>query len=579
MQRPPVGKLLAAGLTILIYFMFLAGGGLHANFSGDDLTNIAFLHGYGRVTLGVMLVQALSVFTPEYRPVGGLYYRTLFALFGLHPAPFRIAFFTLLIVNMILAGLWYRRLSHSRLTVAASVLLFSFQPALAELYYNDGTVYDVLCVLFVLLLLGHYARLRQGHRLVVGNDLLLILALYGAALGSKEMALSVPAVLMLYEVIFHPGMGNLRARLWPIFLLAMMTAVCMAVKILIPNQMNINPAYTPHYQPGFIGNSYLHYYRLLFLNDNLSAALLTAGLILALLAAVLLRNRLMLFGILFANLTLLTVCTILPRAGFVWYMPLLGYALYGGEVVSIVNQKLTALLEARAGAELWGMRVHSLTQSIVFGTLVIVSVAIQTRHSQNLEAPYLPEPRYLNVMLTAAKKAAPSLSPGSRILIESDVYPAVWWAPLFLLRLGYQDPTIWVERVSHLGDRYDPNDVSLYAMRMRWDGSQYRVLTQPQASGPPIVFAVIPGEVRRGQTTRLQFPVALADCAIDVAYRMPNDELMRGGVWLRWTEINSAGAGVARVNVDAERGLVVIDQVRACGRAWIPAQASFVVVP
>ena len=579
MQRPPVGKVFAAGLIILIYFMFLAGGGLRATFSGDDLTNIAFLHGYGRVSLGAMLAQALSVFSPEYRPVGGLYYRTLFAIFGLHPAPFRIAFFTLLIVNMMLAALWYRRLSSSPLTIAASVLLFSFQPALAELYYNDGTVYDVLCLLFVLLLLGRYTRLRQAHRLVEGNDLLLILALYGAALGSKEMAISVPAVLVLYEVIFHPGMRNLRARLWPIFLLAMMTAVCMAVKILIPNQLTINPAYTPHYQPGFIGSSYLHYYRLLFLNENLSAGLLTGGLILALLAAIILRNRLMLFGILFANLTLLTVCTILPRGGFVWYMPLLGYALYGGEVVSIVSQRLTALLEARAGAELWGMPVRSLTQSIVFGTLVIVSAALQSRHSQNLDAPYLPEPRSLNVMLTAAKTAAPSLSHGSRILIESDVYPAVWWAPLFLLRLGYQDPTIWVERVSHLGDRYDPNDVSLYALRMRWDGSQYRVLTQPQASGPPVVFSILPRDVRGGQTTRLQLPVAFAGCAIDVAYRMPENNLMRGGVWLRWTELDAAGTGLASVNVDAERGLVVIDRVRACGRAWMPSQESFVVVP
>lgn len=579
MQRPPVGKLLAAGLTILIYFLFLAGAGLRANFSGDDLTNIAFLHGYGRVSLGVMLVQALSVFTPEYRPMGGLYYRALFALFGLHPAPFRIAFFTLLIVNMILAGLWYRRLSPSRLTVAASVLLFSFQPALAELYYNDGTVYDVLCVLFVLLLLGRYTRLRQSNQLVAGNGLLLILALYGAALGSKEMAISMPAVLVLYEVIFHPGMGHLRARLWPISLLAMMTAVCMAVKIQIPNQLTINPAYTPHYQPGFIGNSYLHYYRLLFLNDNLSAGLLTGGLILALLAAVVLRSRLMLFGMLFANFTLLTVCTILPRGGFVWYMPLLGYALYGGEMVSLVSQKLTAWLEARAGVEIRGMPVRSLTQSIVFGTLVIVSVAIQWRHSQNLGAPYQSEPHSLNVMLTAAKTAAPSLSHGSRILIESDVYPAVWWAPLFLLRLGYRDPTIWVERVSHLGDRYDPNDVSLYAMRMRWDGSQYRVLTQPQASGTPTVFAVIPREVRRGQMARLQFAAAFAGCTIDVAYRMPEDELMRGGVWLRWTELDAAGTGRAPVSVDAEGGLVVIDQVRACGRAWTPSQASFVVVP
>lgn len=86
-------------------------------------------------------------------------------------------------------------------------------------------------------------------------------------------------------------------------------------------------------------------------------------------------------------------------------------------------------------------------------------------------------------------------------------------------------------------------------------------------------------EVRGGQSTPLQFPMAFAGCAIDVAYRMPENNLMRGGVWLRWTEFHAAGTGLAWVNADAEGGPVAIDRVRACGRAWMPSQASFVVVP
>ena len=54
-------------------------------------------------------------------------------------------------------------------------------------------------------------------------------------------------------------------------------------------------------------------------------------------------------------------------------------------------------------------------------------------------------------------------------------------------------------------------------------------------------------EVRGGQSTRLQFPMTFAGCAIDVAYRMPENNLMRGGVSLRWTELDASGTGLARV--------------------------------
>ena len=89
-----------AGAVVILYFLLLTYRGLGAYFTGDDVVNIAFLHGYGHTPLGVMLAHALSVFSTEYRPMGGLYYRTLFALFGPHMAPFRVVFFVLLIANL-----------------------------------------------------------------------------------------------------------------------------------------------------------------------------------------------------------------------------------------------------------------------------------------------------------------------------------------------------------------------------------------------------------------------------------------------------------------------------------------------
>lgn len=167
----PTWKLWATGAVIALYSLALTHWGIFTNFVGDDVVNIAFLHGYGHKTLGVILTEALSIFTPAYRPVGGLYYRSLFALVGFHPFSFRVVFFTLLAVNTALALVWYKQLTHSLLAAGCAALFFSFHPALASLYYANGTIYDVLCVLFVLLGLIQYVNIRQSNRFLTGNHL------------------------------------------------------------------------------------------------------------------------------------------------------------------------------------------------------------------------------------------------------------------------------------------------------------------------------------------------------------------------------------------------------------------------
>ena len=77
----------------------------------------------------------------------------------------------------------------------------------------------------------------------------------------------------------------------------------------------------------------------------------------------------------------------------------------------------------------------------------------------------------------------------------------------------------------------------------------------------------------------MQLPSTVGGCPIDVAYRMPEDELMRAGIWLLWTQLGTDGKGAAWIDRDAERGLIVIDRIRACHGDWVPAQASFVIVP
>src|SRR5262249_20127444 len=146
---------------------------------------------------------------------GGLYYHSLFDLFGFNPAPFRVATCVLLAFNLVLAARLFRKLTDFRITVAISTLIFSFHPTMARLYYAYGTIYDVLCVFFGLLTLGRYISIRSKGQFLDANNILIVAVFYGAALGSKEMAATIPGIMVLYEAIYHPDCRQLRKRMRP----------------------------------------------------------------------------------------------------------------------------------------------------------------------------------------------------------------------------------------------------------------------------------------------------------------------------------------------------------------------------
>lgn len=315
-------------VAIAIYFLSLTWRGLLTYFTPDDVMNIQFLHGWGRVPFGVIVAQAIATFTPEYRPVGGVYYRSMYALFGFHPLPFRIVFFVLLLTNLFLVGRLLFELTASYPAALVCALLFSFHPELSALYYNDGTVYEVLCLSFYVLALTTYIRARRTGRPLQNRELTTVALLLAAALGSKEMAMTFPAVLLLYEILFWPKVENPFARLRPIAFTSGIVALCMSIKVFVPNQMSINELYSPWRPPSQIAANYLHYHQLLFLNPTFSYWALTVILFVALAIGLWRRNRLMLFGLFFTFITLIPVCVIPGRAGFVWYLPLFGYALF-----------------------------------------------------------------------------------------------------------------------------------------------------------------------------------------------------------------------------------------------------------
>ena len=78
-----------------MYFLVLAGQGLSAGFTTDDVVNLA---AYWNQSPAALVKAVVLYFSPSYRPLGGLFfYRPLFALAGFHPFPYRIVCFALLV--------------------------------------------------------------------------------------------------------------------------------------------------------------------------------------------------------------------------------------------------------------------------------------------------------------------------------------------------------------------------------------------------------------------------------------------------------------------------------------------------
>src|ERR1700733_399883 len=178
-----------AGLSgILIYFLLLSHRGLSTYFTGDDVMNLVAMHGYWRWPWWRNAIEALVVVTQTYRPMGDVFYRSLYSVFGFHPLPFRAACYALMVLNL---GLFFRLallLSRSREAALFSTLFFSFHAAFGDLYLSTGTVYDILCVSFTLGAFVSYASVRGAGRELQAKHIVILLLLYGGALDSKEMA-------------------------------------------------------------------------------------------------------------------------------------------------------------------------------------------------------------------------------------------------------------------------------------------------------------------------------------------------------------------------------------------------------
>jgi hypothetical protein len=565
-------KLAASGTLIAAYFFALTWRGLTAWFTGDDLANIQFLHGFGQRPFAMLLVHSAIVLTPEYRPLGGVVYRTLYAIFGLEPLPFRLFCYACLLLNLFLAGRFFRLITESRTAAVLGALVFAVHTCMGGLYFNTGTLYDILCFTFGVSALISYVGLRQRGETPTGRNLVIFLALFCLALDCKEMAVTWPLMLLLYEGIFHWRANSWLARMTPVGISTAIALLYGLVKTQVPNQMSITPAYIPRLSLDYAGLQFDHYYAMLLWDRPVHTALLLASLAASLVLGVVLRSRAMVFGLLFANIALLPLSVIPGRSGFAWYIPYLGWALYAGGFLSRLIELVCGSVRSR-----W-LR-HEYLASACFLLLLGCLYGGQRHAAAHMGDDLIAQEHILQSMHDTMAAATPNLASGSRILLADDPFGPVNWTFLFLERLAWHDATLWVDRPSQLGASFDPSDLSIYAAVVHAGSTPIRVsLGEPVTQEPAAAISISPASVDRSDAVSVEVE-GFAGCRLDVEYRLPDDELARSGVWKNWCRLDAAGKCRPTINQDAERGVVQIVRIRLCERGWQRANASFGILP
>lgn len=429
----------AGGGFVLAYFMYFAWDGLHAHFIHDDPANIAYYWSRG---VWPLIRAEFVFFSTYYRPMGGLFYLPIYHFAGFHPVPYRALGLLIILLNIALFYRVAKLLSGSERVAWLAAILVSYHPHLMDMIYQNSNIYDVLCFLFYFAALAWYLGIRARGRLCNWRETAVCVALYICALDSKEMAVTLPVTLALFELLFHPPAGiklktilmwlNREGRVTCIA--AMLTAVYVVGKTVGPDPLTDLSAYRPEFTVQRFIVSITSNIRTLFYLPDWFGPGYVFGACAALLAfAWVKRTRYVAFCVLFAILSELPIAFV-PRSGPSLYIPLAAWAMLVSAAVWAAARLAASVFRERA------------VRLVVTGLLVAVFLSLNARRAWS-------ETQVLRPFFYAAQATTWSViqqfadfkinpKPGARIAFLHDPLP--YPTTLFLAQLRFQDPSLSV---------------------------------------------------------------------------------------------------------------------------------------
>jgi hypothetical protein len=432
--------------TIAAWFLYFAHGGLQASLSGDDLMN---MYVYVQKPGSGLVFDTLRFWSTAYRPLGAFFYIPLYKIFGMDPLPYRIVCFAILGCNLVLLFQFCRRLTNSREIAFLATFLASYHAWFVDLYYSGGTIYDLLCYALYLIALLMYARIRDrgdtpGLWATMG-----IAVLYVLALDAKEMAVTFPVVLLLYEVVFHSTAMRhplvwLRRESRVVWITGAITLIYSAGKLRGPGSLIENPAYALTISPGRFLDTFHLYMNPLFYQEHRFHDSNTVQILIGMLVvAILVRSRALLFAWCWLLVTILPVAFINHYAAFFEYLPAAGWTLYAATLLVMVRRAVVRLLPVGLAR---GSGPQRVSQALLLVGLAVFLAPLHAREAPKELQHFMSVQPPSREMTQDLARLRPNLRHGARILFVDDPFPKDSYFPLFATRLFYRDLTLELER-------------------------------------------------------------------------------------------------------------------------------------
>ncbi len=169
----------------------------------DDFNNLYWTE---RVSGWQILWFNLNPLSTFFRPFGMLFYWIFWNTFDLNPLPYHLFAWGLHTANVALLYTLVLRIADSSYAAAVGALLFSFRSNFTEIYWSFSTIFELLaCFLMLTALLVHTRETGSFLGSVA------IVVLYIFAVKSKEMAVTLPGVLLLYDMTLRKSGFNRRS--------------------------------------------------------------------------------------------------------------------------------------------------------------------------------------------------------------------------------------------------------------------------------------------------------------------------------------------------------------------------------
>jgi hypothetical protein len=454
-------------------------------------------------------------------------------------------------------------------------VLMANHPAVFDILYSSGTIYEILCFLFYFLAVWRYLAWRQaGQRAGVTSlswrQLAVLLVLTGCALDSKEMAMTLPGALLLIELVYFPpeswswregarfavrqGRGALAT--------AALVAPTIAVKVLTHNPLTDDSSYSHHSLRAAVENM-RGFHNFLLYGDIHGGGLSIPGL-LALwaamgAAAILLRSRPMKFGLLFLVGSLLPVCLIDRRSGYMLYIPLMGWALYAGCLFQRLRDGLMRLASLRP-------RAATAVQVATFAAAVVLIVNAHAARFATYSASLQHDQNDMRRVIERLRKVHPQLPRGSSLLLVDDPLPA-GFALVFTARLSYGDPTLEVDRIKMLGKTPAGDEPTHYdhVLAGGWDLHDVRGISDAR---PPVEICVHPCQPGTGNGYTVEIP-EFAGETVDLALRMTENRSFRVIAWK--CALDPSGRAALAAPSGFSPAAIQVQWVRLQGGNWMSA--------